>query len=274
MILVNTKPRFCFKVKKGEDLEGFHSASPAGQWLKKHPQIKYAISSYDPHNSQGGFGFSSAQFNLVYLLGKILEEGKALGDSSVSEVDLLKMWTDYRSLDFKGHIPSGVDILSQWIGKVCLFSPDPFHVSSLDWPFKDLNFFLVRTGIKFNTWEHLKEIKESDFSELADIAKEAILSIKNEDEKYFILAVNEYSTCLEKLSLLHNNTSFLLNELKKIKSIVAAKGCGAMGAEVVAVFFHPKGQSEVESVLREYSIVAHREDLTCGVNIHKSKDYE
>lgn len=273
-VLVNTKPRFCFKVEEGGNSEGFHPDSPAGQWLKKHSQRQYCIKAYDPYNSQGGFGFSSAQFCLVYLLSKMLGEKKVLKENQIPEINLLQMWEDYGNLNFKGHIPSGADVISQWVGKVCLFSPDPFYVSAMDWPFKDLNFFLIQTGVKLNTWEHLKEIKSSDFSELVDIAKGAILSIKNKNEKDFVLAINNYSACLKKKSLLHNNTSLLLNEIKKIKPVIAAKGCGAMGAEVVVVFFHSKDQSVVESALKEHSIVAHREGLTCGVNIHKSKDYE
>ena len=274
-VLVNTKPRFCFEVKEGKNLKSsFHSDSPAGQWLEQHLQIQYDITSYDPHNSQGGFGFSSAQFNLVYLLGKVLEGGKTLEAGQIPEVNLLQMWTDYRSLDFKGHTPSGADIISQWEGRACVFSSDPFNVDSLDWPFKDLDFLLIRTGVKLNTWEHLKEIKSSGFSEMADIVKGAILGIKSKDAKEFILALNEYSACLEKKSLVHNNTSLLLNKLKEIKPIVTAKGCGAMGAEVVVVFFNPKDKSEVELALREHTIVSKQEDLTYGINIHKSKDYE
>ena len=274
-VLVNTKPRFCFKIRKGKNLNGhFHPDSPAGQWLEQHPQIKYSITSYDPHSSQGGFGFSSAQFCLVYFLSKMLDEGRVLKEGQIPEINLLQMWKDYRSLNFNGPPPSGADALSQWVGKVCLFYPEPFNISALDWPFKDLNFFLIRTGVELNTWEHLKEIKSRGFSELTDIVKRAILNVKSKDAKGFVLALNEYSICLEKKSLVHNNTSLLLNKIKKIKSVIAAKGCGAMGAEVVALFFHPKDQREIESALIGYSIIAHREDLTCGVNIHKSKDYE
>lgn len=274
-VLVNTKPRFCFEVREGKNFNSsFHPDSPAGQWLKKHPQIKYHIKSYDPHNSQGGFGFSSTQFCLVYLLSKMLDEGRVLKEGQIPEINLLRMWKDYRSLNFNGPLPSGADALSQWVGQVCLFSPEPFNISALGWPFKDLNFFLIRTGVELNTWEHLKEIRNSGFSELTDIVKGALLSVKSKNAKEFILALNEYSACLEKKSLVHNNTSLLLNKMKKIKPVIAAKGCGAMGAEVVAVFFHPKDQREIESALIGYSIIAHRGDLTCGVNIHKSKDYE
>ena len=274
-VLVNTKPRFHFEIGTGEGLRShFHSDSPAGQWLKKHPQIKYYLKSYDPYNSRGGFGFSGAQFCLVYLLGKMEEEGRGLEEGQIPEMDLLQMWEDFRSLDFKGPTPSGADVVSQWVGKMCLFSSDPFYVSAGDWPFKDLDFFLIHTGVKLDTWEHLKEIKTGGFSELTDIAKRAVLSVENKDTKNFILTLNEYSTCLEKKLLVGRQTSLLLNKLKKIKSVITAKGCGAMGAEVVAVFFHPENRSEVEFALKEYSIVAHREDLTCGVNIHKSKDHE
>ena len=270
-VLVNTHPRFCFSVKKGKNKNDFHPHSPAGQWLKLHPKIQCSIESFDPHNSQGGFGFSSAQFSLVYLLGEILEKDYILEKGSLPEVNLLQMWTDYRNLNFKGYRPSGADVVSQWIGKICLFSSDPFSVNSIDWPFKELDFFLLRTGVKFNTWEHLKKIDRGDFSVLSEMAKRAVFNIKRGDAENFILALDEYSSYLEKKSLVHSKTVLFLNKVRKIKSVITARGCGAMGAEVVAVFFDPKNRLKVNSALKEQYIVAGGENLTCGINIHKSK---
>ena len=246
-VLINTKPRFYFTVtREGKRGNCFHADSPAGQWLKKHPRISesYYIESWDPYAGKGGFGLSGAQFNLVHLLGGVLE-GK-----SINDMDLLKMWKDYRSLDFSGYKPSGADLISQMLGKVCLFTPEPFHANSMDWPFSDLDFFLIKTDMSLNTWEHLSRVKiDNSFSNLSDLTKEALNHIKNSDAKAFVSVLKRYADCLEQQNLVHEKTQEVLDQLKKIKQIVSAKGCGALGSEVIAVFFHPESKETVKKIL-------------------------
>ena len=262
-ILVNTKPRFYFFITSGECVNFFHPESPAGQWLNKYPQVgqSYHIESWDPYSGKGGLGLSSAQFNLVYLLWWILK------GESPEKINLLKMWENYRSLEFSGQKPSGVDIISQWVGKLCLFAPNPFYTCSIQWPFSDLDFFLIRTGIKLNTWEHLNQMqKGTHFSHLSDLAGKAFTYIKNSNKEAFVATLIEYANCLEQQNLVHQKTLFFLNELKKIKLIVAAKGCGALGAEVIAIFFHPKDKETVRAILAqtdfEFKKSSHENNIT------------
>ena len=74
-VLINTSPRFCFSVTNNDDntvntQQPFHKDSPAGQYLKNHPHInkQYNISCTDPHDHQGGFGLSSAEFNMALFI--------------------------------------------------------------------------------------------------------------------------------------------------------------------------------------------------------------
>ena len=328
-ILINTHPRFLFAITKRRgnapldalfssqfDLENkernfqkikpkpkpkpnttasFHPGSPAGQWLKLHPQIEqsYDIKFYDPYFGKGGFGFSSAQFNLVYLLHKLLtffyreDQKKKRENSHFSlhtsfspgskkeeekilfpqiEVDLLQMWKSYRNLSFTGQTPSGADVISQWVGNICLFESHSFKVRSVRWPFTDLDFFLIRTGIRLDTWEHLNIISGKKNYNFFDLTKQAIVCMDKKDKKGFVSIVNDYAVCLEKQGLVHEKTLMLLSRIKKIKSIIAAKGCGAMGAEVVVVFFDSKNKKTLKSRLSKENIVAHSDDLTGGIS--------
>ncbi len=283
-VLVNTKPRFYFFVTSGKCTNFFHSESPAGQWLKRYPSVSqsYHIESWDPHFGKGGFGLSSAQFNLAYLLWWILK------GESPEKINLLKMWEDYGSLKFPGQKPSGVDIISQWMGELCLFTPNPFYACSIQWPFPDLDFFLIRTGIKLSTWEHLNQIQVGKkFSALSDLAEKAFTYVKNSNTEAFVATLKEYANCLEQQNLVHQKTLFFLNEIKKVKLIVAAKGCGALGAEVIAVFFHPKdkqtvrdilaqtefGKSSHEDNVADENIMADSSHLSQGMMIHQSVDF-
>jgi mevalonate kinase len=262
-ILLNTKPRFHFFITEQKGRSCFHPESPAGQWLSRHPEIleSFSIEYQDPYEGKGGFGFSGAQFNLVYLLKEILE-GKTFEES-----DLSKMWKAYRSLNFKNQKPSGADIVSQWLGGVCMFSFDPFKAHSIHWPFPDLDFFLIRTKVKLNTWEHLDQIKEKNFSVLSSIVKKAVIYMDKSDKKGFISTLDEYTGELEKRGLVHQATRSFLDKVKKIKSVITAKGCGAMGAEVVAVFFNSMDKEEVRTYLKEENIIADFNNLTLGIKV-------
>ena len=247
-ILVNTKPRFYFSITKGNCVSYFHPKSPADQWLKKYPEISqfYHIESQDPYSGRGGFGLSSVQFNLVYLLGCLLKK------QSPEKIDLLKMWKAYRNLEFFGQKPSGADIISQWMGNLCLFTPDPFHIYSIKWPFPNLDFFLIHTGVSLNTWEHLNQIRPGkSFVDLSVLVKKSVAYVENSDAEGFVATIKEYASYLEKKNLVYQKTKHFLHEIKKIEQIIAAKGCGALGAEVIVVFFHQKNKEIVKNILNK-----------------------
>ncbi len=324
-ILVNTEPRFQFFVteKAGnkeikQSKEGFHLQSPAGQWLERYPEISknYHIEYQDPYFGKGGFGFSSVQFDLVYLLGQLLKmrykkERGALKECEVlnsllnqtgfkiiqspkgfflmenedsrgtqEDTSLLKdgffqLWSAYRGLKFKGQKPSGADVVSQWLGGVCLFSFAPFSARSIGWPFPDLDFFLIRTNTKLNTYTHLDILSEKKFSDLSGLAKKATACINGWDKVGFISALKEYSICLKKRGLVHEDTLLFLNRIESLKPVVLAKGCGAMGAEVIAVFFDSKDKEILRDLLQKENIVASSSQLTSGIKIrHKMITYE
>ena len=252
-ILVNTTPRFNFSVFSNSKTE-FPAESPAGQWLKLHPQISRnykGIIIQNPHEEQGegggGFGFSSAQFNLVYALNQKLKK---------KDGEVKKLWQAYQSLRFKGITPSGADVCSQWLGGVCLFRSEPFLAKSISWPFKDLDFFLIRTGINFNTWEHLASLSNLDFLELKDLSEKALVCLENSNSEGFLSLINQYSLCMEKQGLIHKNTFEVLKRIRKIKQVIVARGCGALGAEVVALFFHPDNKQKVQTSLKEKPVAS------------------
>ncbi len=285
-ILVNTKPHFKFFVTERKKLfkgakqidkkELFHPQSPAGQWLKKqaHLELCYDIEYQDPYLGKGGFGSSSAQFNFVYWLCDFLNRKSAnLSREGVKkelalreftrEEEVFKLWNAYRSLDFKGQKPSGADVVSQWLGGVCVFCTSPFSARSIKWPFLDLDFFLIRTGTTFNTYEHLQNLSMGKkFSNLCDIAQQARDSINKVDRPGFISALKEYSHRLKERGLIDKKTLGHLSFIKSLKEVIIAKGCGAMGAEVIAVFFNPKDRTSLRHSLKKENIIVSSKDLT------------
>ena len=250
--------------------KNIHPDSPAGQWLKQHPHIQqhWHIESIDPHKGQGGFGYSSAQFNLMYFLTQINLQKQP--DTQKTE-QVHTLWQSYKTLNFDGHVPSGADVVSQWMGQVCLFINKPFKAQSISWPFNDLDFLIIRTGLQLQTWEHLKNISLKELRELTELSQQAMNCANNQDAKGFVSSIEKYGLCLEKQNLVHKNTLILLNKIKKLKSILTAKGCGAMGAEVVVLFFHPQHKQQIESDLKNLfkhnPMIANSSSITSGLQI-------
>ena len=288
-VLINTNPRFCFSVTNNDDntvntQQPFHKDSPAGQYLKNHPHInkQYNISCTDPHDHQGGFGLSSAEFNMAYLLNHNLKLSK-------DKTFLFKIWKTYKSISFKGVTPSGADLISQWVGKICVFHPKPFHVQSFDWPFSDLDFLILRTNLHLQTWKHLQNLTKSIYPDLIPIAEKAVECITNSNKNGFLEAIKKYSFYLNKNNLIHENTNVFLKNIQQIKEIITAKGCGAMGAESILLFFHTKDKNKVFKELVEnaakYSsgtalhitknnIIATSQNIAEGVLQHKTKNFK
>lgn len=271
-IIANTFPRFYFLVSKKKqksdphtNLQHFHPKSPAGLWLNRHPQIlkQYQIAALDPHKGKGGFGFSSAAFNLVYYVSHVLANSE--------KYPVLKIWQAYRRLHFEGKHASGADVVSQYMGKLCVFSSQPFYAESMEWPFQDLDFILLRTGISVNTWEHLKELKisTSKMQALVTLSTESVLCLKAANSTRFIKLVNEYAACLKKLSLTHPKALNLLRQIHS-KKILAIKACGALGAEVICVFFHPSNKQQILTLFKNTPIVADSSQLSEGLKQDKN----
>ncbi len=245
--------------------KNIHPDSPTGQWLKRHPQIQkhWHIESIDPHKGQGGFGFSSAQFNLMYFLTQINDNNDLK--------DPYNLWQSYKTLNFDGHAPSGADVVSQWMGHTCLFINKPFKAQSIPWPFEDLDSLIIRTGLQLQTWEHLKNISVKELTELSELSQQAMDCVNNQNAKGFVSSVEKYGLCLEEQKLVHKNTMALLSKIKKLKYVLTAKGCGAMGAEVITILCHPQHkqqiQSDLKNLFKHNPMIADSSSITSGLQI-------
>lgn len=256
-VLVNTLPRFEFNIhfNSSSCRHPFHKDSCSARWIKINQKLfsNISISCFDPHQGQGGCGLSGAEFNCVYFI-----------KNKVKNVQLLNMWKEYNLLKTGS---SGADIVSQWVGNVCLFNPYPFSVRSLTWPFKNLSFALIRTGQKLKTWKYLKNLKKNSFPDLNMWARQAFQAVESSDEESFIRAIKEYAVALDKNGLVMEPTQYFLEKLKKNKDIVTAKGCGAMGAEVVVLFFQSCKEEKVMKFLENNEIVSTSHSITHGISI-------
>ncbi len=260
-------PRFRLRVSQvaGGGCAGIHPLSPAGRWIRKNAKVfaDLSLEFLDPHEGRGGFGASSAQFVLVHTAGKTAEKFFA------GAVNPKEIWDDFRSLhEDEIVLPSGGDVVAQTLGGVVNFQIDPWQIKAATWPFPDLTVLVVPTGMKIATHEHLRE--RLPLSErLLNLAEQGANAFQSGDGAAFLKLILQYAEELESLRLVADSTRELIAQLSASPEVLAVKGCGAMGADVLAVFVHKKDASLIKQKLNDegLSVLATSSEPQSGLRL-------
>ena len=242
---------------------GFPPAdSPAGRWLSHHKEVfrDLSLKWTDPFCGRGGLGFSSAQFVILYACRSLLRRG-------FLTVHPQEVWRAYRKAarPSSGLRPSGADIVSQWTGGLCLFQQNPLRIRSFTLPLPLIECLIVRAGGPFPTHGHLKSLKQSNVSLFKEIAEGGVSALEAGDETVFLQAVNEYRKALDKENRTAEHTKTLLKEFAGLEEVKALKGCGAMGAETVILFYEKEREKSLREKLSRFEILTDSSKITCGV---------
>ncbi|STY29799.1 Uncharacterised protein [Legionella wadsworthii] len=227
-LVVLTDPYFQLTVLTEKALTGIHPESPAGLWWQQQ-NPDYGLSWHDPHLGRGGMGASSAQFLGSYLASCFIKDSVPALDQMLGAY-YKTSWTG------KGLRPSGYDVIAQSQQGCVYINKQKKVIESYSWPFQDLSFFLIHTGIKLATHHHLQNTDLPDnvdyLSQLVDEAKKAFEYV---DPCRLIKAINGYHQKLASLNLVAEHSLQMIHELKKYPEILAVKGCGALGADVLLI---------------------------------------
>lgn len=225
-LLLITAPCFELTLTTQEKLAEIHPESPAGLWWQQQ-NSKQGLLWHDPYAGRGGLGASSAQFLASYLAGCFVNN---------TIPDLNKMLSAYYESSWfgKGLRPSGYDIIAQSQQGCVYINKQQKMIKSYNWPFQDLSFFLIHTGMKLATHHHLLDSTLPDqidyLSFLVDEAKQAFEQV---DSQQLITTINSYHQKLTELNLVAEHSLKFISEFKKYPEILAIKGCGALGADVL-----------------------------------------
>lgn len=268
-----TKPyfEFNFQIEFNNSFQPFqiHAESPAGLYLRAHKanQEVMQVGFLNPYISQGvrgGFGQSTAEYLAVY---GHLNQGRTL-----NSFDQLR--EEYRSLHRQQkNAPSGVDLAFQYYGEVCLARPTEKKYQSSRWPFLDLDFFLVATGLKVPTYQHLLELDLGSLTSLPEQSEKVIESFLHKKSSAFVDELKNWVHLLQKKGLTHDFSIDLRAQIEKNKNVLCVKPCGALGADVLLVLFELNDREDVRRTLSDLQlkIVAQADDLCEGFynNIQK-----
>lgn len=210
----------------------FNPMSPAGLYLTARARSVWNLRMAfdDPHHGRGGLGASSAQFALLYAL------VNGLNDLDISSFEWTPLLAEYRKMSWNGEglAPSGADLVTQFCGGVTSFDGRRLHARRYEWSFPNLNFTLIRTGKKLATHEHLRQLDSVPVQRLRRAVGLATEAFEEKNESRLVEAVLKAADALESSGLTAPSTRGILDELRAGSGLVlAAKGCGAMGADVI-----------------------------------------
>ncbi len=251
-----TKP--CFEVSlESRSPFQFHPDSPAGRYLKLQG-LQSSVQISDPYKENGingGFGKSTAEF------------------LAAAKDDLhSKEFTQVRQIYLDLHKdevvkPSGVDLAFQYFGQVCLAEVTQNRYSSFHWPFANLEFFVVATGLKVATHQHLTQLDLATISHLPKYSDDVIQEFKVKDDVKFISSMKEWSRILKAAGLTHSNSMQLEEVLLRDSKILAVKACGALGADVILVFCQVEDRLAIRDSLinKKLKVLASSKDLCDGM---------
>lgn len=259
-IVLCTPPSFLLKVgdKGPEMLKGIRASSPAFAFYERYRDVFKGlfIKFYDPHIRAGGFGASSAQFSMLYKLKQKIEGkvkpheyfSKEYTENFLKEYHSITQHLKARNCGYRQNQsdplikPSGTDCIAQLHNCNIYFNSSSNNVEKLKyWPFDNIDFVIIRTGQKLPTYRHLCQISHEFIKEnsqmLSGIVENVREAWKKKDSQSLVENVAEFGVALKDLGLVTPRTHQMLAEIKKLKGVLAAKGCGAMGADTILIIF-------------------------------------
>lgn len=254
-----TSPCFEISYLSQKALEAFHPESPAGRYLKEKKE-SLGVHFHDPYMArgvQGGFGRSTAEYFAA-----------AIPDLVANHKGPLQIKEEYLSFfEHEKVKPSGMDLLIQYLGGVAYLNPLENEFKSMNWKFPELDFFLISTGLKIKTHEHLENLDLTRLSDLPQYSNQVIDAYLNKTSDKFLQAMQDWSRHLMERKLTHLSALEFKQGLEKMDKVKLVKPCGALGADVMIVFFDHQDKEQVQSALRKekMKIQAGREDITEGL---------
>jgi mevalonate kinase len=273
------EPRFQLEATPSQNSQSsaFHADSPAGRFLQAHPELQqeFQLKFTDPFFGLGGFGASTAQFAALYEL-KNYRSGVLGIVQALETADIRELVGQYQELaqGSTGPKPSGADLVAQAMGNLVLFDRAHGKISSHEWPFQNLGMIIAKTPLKIPTHEHLASL-QSFRSEGLRVAMDQVQDgLKEKSESAFVSGICQYDQELRALGFLHPETARILENLQH-PALRAQKGCGALGADVVALFFDnskPEVRVELASKLRGLGCqpVGDENSLSRGLSLHSA----
>lgn len=263
-----SEPYFKIKISQKPSLSNpFHSQSQAGKFWHKHEDFfsQFSIDFFSPL-ALGGLGASTAEFISLHALFQLQE---SIWVEQERFLDIHEMLNDYLSLSPQNYyLPSGADLVAQVQGGFTYFHKESGKIQTFFWPFSDLVLLLIGTKIKLATHEHLKNLSHFDSTNLDLIMQQMHDSLKTLKQSDFVLAFNAYAEELKRLGFLVQHCQKMIEDMQD-PGILGKKGCGALGADIVALLVE---RPYAEQIKNKYNVISSSDEIAHGVHIFLEKE--
>lgn len=242
----------------------FHPDSPAGKFLQSHRELQsFEFEFIDPYK-RGGFGASTAQYLAVRGLLAHLQ-----GQKTPTGQNLILEYLEH-AYSGEGTPPSGVDLWAQREGGLLLLDKKQNSLEKIQWPFAGVMVLFVHTGHKLATHEHLKARLSVPESELKTAFAGLELGLQAKDLEKFLAGLSHFSESLSSAGLMCENSQKLQREFLLWSGVLAAKPCGAMGSDVVALVVEASQQGSILKRLKnlpELSVLTSLSEPSQGLSL-------
>ena len=219
-ILALTNPTFSI-----DESKHLHPDCMAARYWFSKTQKKCDWGLKDPYFGKGGLGASSAEFLLAYYQ----LEGHFDNHQHLYETYLA--FSDTSAVQK----PSGYDVIAQTAQGLSVVESLPLRCQSYTWPFAEMGLILIHTGKKLKTHAHLQQALDvSNWKKMANGCEKAIFGLEHQHVDAWIEGMRLFGECLAEAHFVASHTQQTLEIIKK-EPILAAKGCGAMGSDVILV---------------------------------------
>ena len=232
--LLITPPTFNLTLGAGD--HAFHPDSAAGRLMAAAASAQSM--TFTPHGLKG-LGQSGAEFIAAYLA---TESGATW---PMPPIDIANVWQRYQRLH-DGHT-SGADVMAQALGQSCWVQCDPWCIEAAPWPFEGIAWGLWHTGQNLSTHTHMKTGHHVP-EQLVRLAHQGHQAFEQKDEGAWLSVLKRYHDALVAYDLCAPYTQTLVAQLQANDDVLAAKGCGAMGAEVIWVGYKPGRSTAIHAL--------------------------
>ena len=175
-------------------------------------------------------------------------------------------------------IGSGADLVSQIAGGIAVWDGRIDEMRRFSWPFPDLALTIILTGKKMPSHSHLSGLEplQADVrTEMGSWVEEAVQAFALEDADRLTASVRGVGKVLEENGRLAEHSKALLDQLGHFSGVRAAKGCGAMGSDVIAVLHDRSAKLEIDEFCKTNGLkqaAGDGEIAKSGLELHARSD--
>lgn len=288
-ILLNTQPRFENRFELNTEQEFYSNPienedNPLFKYWDDNEDflLDFEYEFLDPFQGSGGFGASSAQWAAFYAfvnqyhpsVGHFFDKTRNENDFVKNlDFDFIKQFlATYRSYSKAKFAPSGYDVISQWMGKVAYIDIENKTIKKFDWPFNNLSFVLIKSTEKIATHKHLEDLSLVPADALKLCVQKAFKALESKSESMLIESVQQNYKVLRDADLVAPHAIRDINILLENEYVLAAKGCGALGADVYCALVATKNLPQFANYCtsKHLNIVASEADISYGLEVVSS----